>query len=479
MAVAIKFLLVHLAASLAHSHFLPIKEDPADALADKLIKGAGIDSSEMPLSPADVGGVKNWKTPALPYASESSEAAVPHTRLGSRDLVRLQPIVSARGLDTPEAWETTPDKAAAQSLPETQEPVQSVLMNDNKMLNQKNEELLHELVTRRHSHGEASEWEEPQSLHTAEVDQELEEMAPKEVVKVSRHETVVHTNPGLAHLAHLGKSVDDYGPVSQEPAFDPTFSLHHGHYHPTTTRTVSAAKVAAPAVAAATASLAPVPATAAVAPVVSAAAASVAKKTTSAPEDDLASSLKAHIAEEKTKELSAEGKQPEVLPQKNEAPAYVPSAMKSVHRSPRASPRFPIAPEDIHQVTAQASSTSTDADDHPETSQPQPKTNGIKPPEKTVQARWEKKREAEDSEQQEEERRPSMPSATDELDDLFNANSVDGLLTADDVEQVWRKMNVQQDWNWHPFDLNGDGELSHMEFLNAAHVAKRFKVHKK
>lgn len=118
---AIGIILLSLAASLANSHFLPIKEDPADALADKLIQGAGMESSESMLIPARLGGM-NWKKPVQPEPAKSKTAIV-HTRLAPQDLVKLQPALGAINLVTPKEWDTSPSETdAPQGPPKTSEP---------------------------------------------------------------------------------------------------------------------------------------------------------------------------------------------------------------------------------------------------------------------------------------------------------------------------------------------------------------------
>jgi len=424
---AIKFLLLSLAASSADSHFLPIKEDPADALAARLIKGAGIESEDSEVLDAKGLGGMSWKKPSLSDEPAAPEPAFAHKRLGPHDLanMKIQPIVSATALNTPKEWESTAQEASPKSLPTKNEPLPSVLVNDGKMLNQsvlgQNEQLLHEIITERRSHGQAADWEvEPKTSRATEIERELEKMAPKEVVKVSRHDTVVHKpaavvqkpaekSPG-AGLDRLGETIDFYSQESEAEPVDEAFSLHHGHYHPTAAPAVPAPIVSAPVVVAA-------------------------------------------------------GEAPPQQPMTDK-----PSPLGAVHHSKRASPRFPIAPEDVHQASQGGSTTSTDS-----TSGSHSATDGTSATHTPVQQlvhKVEKRIKVEEP-------KPSMPSATGDFDSFFKANAIDGQLEADDVAKVFEKMKVQRDWNWQPFDLNGDGKLSHREFVNAATVAQRFKVHKK
>lgn len=472
MAQAIMFLVMHHVASLAYSHFLPIKEDPADALADKLIEGAGMESSESMLIPARLGGM-NWKKPVQPEPAKSKTAIV-HTRLAPQDLVKLQPALGASNLVTPKEWDTSPSETdAPQGPPKTSEPLKSTLVNDETFFKEAEGEAYHEMVEQP-EHAETSK-----GLHVDEVEQELDsispslkEQGPKEIVKVSHRDTIVRAPASKSPehgLVHLGKSIDAYGPVAEEKPVDPDFTLHHGHYHPTAAPAIPASKVSIPVVTAAASSV-PKQTASVKAPVVSKQTASV-----KAPADDLASSLAAHFAEQKKADVGHDLQHEAVREPEKDEHAVSP-ALKSVHRPKRATPRFPIAPEDVHnmasekvqQVSAQASTVSTDttSESHPETDSTSARN----------ELRLSKKKRAPEPEE------PvtlSVPSPNEHLDNLFNANAVEGEMGADEIEKVLQKMNVDEEWNWHPFDLNGDGKLSHKEFENAARVAQRFKVHKK
>lgn len=406
---AIGILLLSLAASLANSHFLPIKEDPADVLANKLIKNAGIDSED-----SSAGGI-SWKEASVPDEAKPRQG-FKHQHFSPHDLAELKPMISTTDLVTPKEWEATRQSDASESLATGQEPVPSKLVKDATLVDPA--QLLHEIISKHHSHSQPSDWEEPLTSRTTEVEQDLESMAPKQVVKVSHHDTVVSYKPdddeSPRHgLADLGKSVDNYGPVSQEPPVDAAFAVHHGHYRPK----------ADPRVEAHTASV------------------NIVKLSTSeqAPKDHQDS-----------------------------------SALKSVHRSKRAVPKYPILPEDKHQDSMQAGNTTSTTGSTSKSPLGNVSTSASKIP-----VHWAVRKAVPKTLVKESKAKSSIPSATASLDDLFKANSIDGQLEADDVEKVLLKMKVQQEWNWHPFDLNGDGKLSHQEFMNAARVAKRFKVHKK
>lgn len=403
----LKYLLLSIAASLVNSHFLPIKEDPADALADEMVKGAGMDA-DSPLGPASLSGM-NWKKPSVP--DEPARAQMAHNRFGSHDLVKLQPIVSVTGLVAPKEWSSTSSETNASESPLTStEPVQSKLVKDENLLdpNEKGKELLHEIATIEPSNVYS---EDSQKSKASEVEKELQSMQPKQVVKVLHHDTKVHQraakSPGRG-LAHLGESVDHYGPVTPEKPVDYTFSLHHGQYRPTAAPAVTQPKTS--------------------------------QQETPKPKDKL---------------LVAAPK-----------PSSSSQPTEAVHRPKRAQPKFPIRAEDVHPAETTAANASG-ASESLNTTNTSTANIPVKEPirKQVVKVKGPKSK-------------PSIPF-TGKLENLFDANSVGGQMSADDVDKVLRFMKVQPQWNWHPFDLNGDGELSRKEFLNAAHVAERFKVHKK
>lgn len=454
----IKFLLLNVAASLVNSYFLPIKEDPADALADEMVKGAGMDV-DSGLGSVSIRGM-NWKKPSLPDEPAKVQMAHAHKRFGPHDLVKLQPIVSVTGLVAPKEWSSTPETDASDNPVTKSEPVQSALTNDENLIdpNERNKELLHEIAS---SEPSTVDSEDSQTSSASAVEEELQNMQPKEVVKVSHHDTEVHQlpvkSPGRG-LAHLGESVDKYGPVTSEKPVDSNFAIHHGHYRPTVAPTLTQPKqpkASEPAVA----------------------SAPVAKMATSQQEprndNDLASSLRAVFPPKNKQPVAAPKPLLTDEPSKNKR--IEPSPMESVHRSKRASQRFPIRPEDVRPAGAQAETTATKANaasnspsmSGPKTTDTSMASTPVKQPAPKpvmkVKARKAK---------------PSIASG-DKLGNLFDANSVGGQMSADEMEKVLRFMKVQPEWNWHPFDLNGDGKLSRREFLNAAHVAERFKVHKK
>jgi len=409
------FLVLNLVGFLVNSHFLP-KEDPADVLAGKLIKGAGIDSEDSPS-----GHGSSWRASA-PSEVTSPQDAFAHQHLAVHDLVEMKPMVDVTGLATPKEWDATPQADVPQTDPSKMEPVQSTLVKDGNLVDPG--QLLHEIISKHH-HPEYQPFgpEEPQQARSGEVEQELESMAPKEVVKISRHDTLVFHASDTATprhgLADLGKTVEKYGPVKQEPPIDPAFALHHGHYHQ--------------------------PKAASAVP---------------APED-----------EHKRKEQAvAPNHSLSGGPSKKEHPDS--SATQSVHRSKRADPIYPISPEDKHQPGTQDGNSTITAGSTPESLSRKDNNSAAIPVQQVVRKIRAKAQQKLPKEQ------PSVPSKAASEEELFKANAIDGQLEAEDVEKVLHKMKVQQEWNWHPFDLNGDGKLSHREFLNAARVAMRFKVHK-
>lgn len=487
MVQGLKFLVVHLAASLVQSHFLPVKEDPADALVDKMVQGAGFDDESTIDSPVGDLNAKYWQK----QKSSSSNQPAPshgesfHARFGSHDLVKLQPLVSVTGLVMPKQWQkTTSDETdVSDSLPTPKEADQSVLTKDYKTIDQmsQNDQLLHELITQRHSHDQAPAWDQSGIMDTDEVNKELDNMAPKEVVKVSHQDTVVHASavesPVSHGLAHLGQSVNDYGPLSQvEPVAPPieptTFSLHHGHVRaPVDASPMKAPKVSKPAV----------PAVASVAKQSArfAVAEHVAKQMISgrAPDDDLASSLAAHFAETNQTKVE-DAPRVEDAPKKINKPGKdqegpKSTAIGSVHRSKRNEPRFAIKPEDMQQGTNQAaigsptspSQSPAATNSLPATSMPA-KPSPQKPERKAPKVNQGKAKH-------------TLATPQQKWQNLFKANAVDGKLGAEDIETIFEKLKIQKEWNWHPFDLNGDDKLSQSEFLNAMRVAVRFKIHNK
>lgn len=128
------------------------------------------------------------------------------------------------------------------------------------------------------------------------------------------------------------------------------------------------------------------------------------------------------------------------------------SAMNSVHRHQSKKLKFKIRPEDIHYETTTTTTTTTSS----------ATTSKIRATPEKHQGR-------------------SKAFVKDDWDVFFKANSIDGRLDANGVEVVLRKMTNMRDpskWNWHRFDLDGDGKLSHHEFMNAKQVATRFTVKK-
>lgn len=415
--IAIKLILLSVAASVADSHFLPIKEDPADALVDQMIKGAGIESADSTL-----GSVTNWRKPTSQDEPEKTQTN--HNRFNQHDLVKLQPIVDVTGLVAPNEWKSTPETDVLSSPPAQNEPVQSVLANaDRKLIDESNRELLHEMVYKHTSHIESLDLDDSQKSTANTVDQELQNLKPKETIKVFDRDTSVPEPAGKTAargLAHLGKSLEKYGPVEEKPV-DPNFSYHHGHYRPTDAPTV------------------PPP----------------------APQQDAENDQK-NVVVAVTSETS-----------KNEATG--PSVMQSVHRSKKRNGlRFPIRPEDIHQgaehVESKTSKATSPSESHLNASNTSSLNVPVKKQDRTPVAKLKG-------------RRGKLSTGTgsggDRLKNLFDANSFAGELDADDVDKVLRFMKVQPEWNWHPFDLNADGKLSRQEFMNAARVADRFKISKK
>jgi hypothetical protein len=397
--VAIRVLLLSITASLVSSHFLPIKQDPADALVDKMIQGAGIDAAA--LAPGKLSDM-NWKAPTMP--DEPAEAQMDHKRFTKQDLVK-SPIVSiaAAGLVAPKEWE---------SEPETQESPspQSVLANEKKSFDQNlNAEVYHEIVSQHQSHSGSDDGEMPSKSIAGTVDQELQNLKPKDVIKVFDRDTKVHEpayKPVGQGLANLGKSLETYGPIAHNEPLIPNFSIHHGNYRPTTTTTSTTVQ--------------PTTTTDAV-----------------------------------------------VAPAKD-APRN--SVMNSVHHSKRTAVRFPILPEDIHHGESTSPKPSSASQSHPNTTNSSGANIPGKQHDKVVKLKGHRSKPLSKS---------SSQSPSDKFTNLFNANSAGGQMDGDSVEKVLRFMKVQKGWNWHPFDLNSDGKLSHQEFMNAARVAQRFKISKK
>jgi len=426
--------------SLVNSHFLPIKEDPADALVDKMIKGAGIDSADSTLGPA-----MNWKKPALP--DETPKAQIDHNRFNQHDLVKLQPVVSATGLVAPKEWKSTAEMEAPSSRSTQNEPVQSVLANNEKLPEQLNTEFYHEIVSKHQSSSETDDGEQSQKMISSTVEQELQSLKPKEVVKVFDRDTKLRESM-YRGLRHLGKSLDKYGPITQEKFIDPNFSVHHGSFRPTTAPTFSTTTTEA---------------------MVADATNETRYLSKQVQENDLTSSLKAMFPKQRNVAL----KRPLIdETSMDEVPRH--SVMDSVHHSKHHSIRFPIRPEDIHHAESTTPEANSTSQSHLNASIASSVSNPVKQQHdgKTV-GKLKGHRSKSSS-------KTSIRTPSDKLTNLFDANSDSGgQMCADDVQKVLRFMKVQSGWNWHPFDLNGDGKLSRQEFLNAARVAQHFKISKK
>eukprot|EP00746_Dinoflagellata_sp_MGD_P163027 gnl/MRDRNA2_/MRDRNA2_90865_c0_seq1.p1 gnl/MRDRNA2_/MRDRNA2_90865_c0~~gnl/MRDRNA2_/MRDRNA2_90865_c0_seq1.p1 ORF type:complete len:440 (-),score=106.18 gnl/MRDRNA2_/MRDRNA2_90865_c0_seq1:60-1379(-) len=437
---AIKLLLLSIMTSLVQSHFLPIKEDPADALVDKMVAGAGIDSADSTFGPA-----MSWKKPALP--DETPKAEKDHKRFNQRDLVKFQPVVSATGLVPPKEWESAPETETPSSKGTQHEPVQAVLAKNQKLPEQLKAEFYHEIVSKHQSPSETDDGEMSQKSISSTVEQELQNLKPKEAIKVFHGDTKLHET-AYSGLAHLGESLDKYGPLKQQQSIDPNFSVHHGSFRPTTAPTFQLSTTTESMVA------------------------DTKDETRSLPkqvkEDDLTSSLKAMFPKQKNVAL----KPP--LTDKistDKVPGH--SVMDSVHHSKRSAMRFPIRAEDVRYGESSPPKANSTSQSHLNSSIASTVTDPVKQHDPKPAAKLAGHRSKPSS-------KKSMHTPSDKLTNLFNANSdAGGQLSANDVEKVLTFMKVQSGWNWHPFDLNGDGKLSRQEFMNAARVAQHFKISQK
>jgi hypothetical protein len=170
----------------------------------------------------------------------------------------------------------------------------------------------------------------------------------------------------------------------------------------------------------------------------------------------LASSLRAHVQAEKTKELQK--KMAEQAERKRQQPVVnvtkpvkaeeesKNSPMNTIHRHPSKKLKFKVQPEDIHYETTTTVTTTTTVSTTTTTQKREVSVGS----DNTVQSEW---------------------------DLLFNTNAVDGHLDAAGVEEVLRKMtNIKNPdtWNWRRFDLDQDSKLSRREFMNAKQIAMRF-----
>jgi len=133
------------------------------------------------------------------------------------------------------------------------------------------------------------------------------------------------------------------------------------------------------------------------------------------------------------------------------------SALSSVHRGRRAKHMLPIKPEDVHQVAA-----------------PEPEEIEQAKPLKMLP----EKRIPERSQFKPAPPVKAEPSVNDGSDDLFKTYAVQGFVDAKGMDAVLEDLGTKKHWNWKAFDLDGDGRLSQKEFANAAVVAQRFKAHK-
>jgi len=446
--VAMKLLALCLMVSSSESRqFLPInaKQDPADALADKLLKTVGLDSDPN-VSPVAV----NWKTTTL---QDESAATVPsRSRESAKDVIMdlkpmvegYQAMVGSGSLEAPKAWS---EQSSTQSSRDWSSGLSSLKSGMKHMFN--------DLAN------------PPKSKNVANWDEFASDSSEstKEVVKITPQDTVVHQP---AHQA-AASSMPEPKEESSVPAYMNKFNdgssagLRWFKQPLTAYRVHSAAQTKA-------------------------SQNQERKQAVNATEeherlearvqqlteeqwehegtDSLAKSLAAEFKKEKKKGVAAvprshlpTGTEIHVRKGQVENVSQVPqtSALNSVHRARPWRDMLPIRPEDVHPA----------ADPEPQEIE-QAEAPKIVPEKKIVKQKSVFRK------------RPDVkgPTVKDGTNDLFNANAVNGFVDAVGMDAVLEHLGTKKQWDWHAFDRDGDGQLSHEEFANAVIVAQRFKAKK-
>lgn len=407
--------------------------DPADALADTMLKKSGFDSEEKN-SRRVVLPTHSWN--AVPFHEESVASGPSHNRLSSKDLIGFKPMVRSGSLSTPKEWSSA-SAAKPDGLSSIKDGMQH-MFNDLR------------------------------SAHTSNVADRSEFQAESvgsmkestEVVKVLQADTVIHQP--VHKTAARDVAPDD---ESSLPAY--MNQLDHGpsaglrwFREPLLARAMhdkTSAKAARKATDVQVMN----------ATELENKAEQIKEEVLPESADSLANSLasemltskkppmqRAHLptGEVKMQEVHAAG---EV--EKEEVPQ--PSPLDSVHRGKRAKEMLPIRPEDVHHEVAAA----------PEPEEIKEAQPLIKLPAQKIQAQAIQGAKPIDQE-------PSDQEGSSQKD-LFTMHAVDGHVDSKGMEAVLEAMGTKADWNWHRFDLDGDGKLSHAEFSNAEIVAQRFKKH--
>jgi len=438
--------------------------DPADALADKLMTKVGLDPNDEKES-AEINA-QNW---IAVKAQDDSNAH--HSRLNSNDLVTSKPLMSVGSLSIPKEW-SAPDGR----YEETKEMATFSSLKDG-MTN-----MLHDLRSVPKSKNVA-DWndfsEKSGDTMISRSDSSLSSAsgAVKEVVKILHQDTVIR-QPASKSASEVFKIDDEtyvpaaylnklvHGPSAGLRWFRDTEKLHTIREERAIRNAVQAHED--------TQALSMMNATQ-----LEARAQQIEEKVhpESREYDSLAADLAREVKMEKRKELkniqrqhlpTGETTKQEIHPgrvQKPEVPG--PSALDSVHRNSKhaAHKMLPIRPEDVHHKpdpTVAPAPREIEQQKTPKTVPTKPVSKGYKlkvgPTPSKNQA-------------------PATEGhAQDDVDALFTAHALEGLVDAEGIKAVLDDLGTQRNFNWQRFDLDSDGKLSHTEFVSAVTVAKRFKA---
>lgn len=417
-------------------------KDPASDLVHKLVAETGLDRDEDIKLPAS-----SRSSPDLPIeGSHAQRFNLRSIDVQGGTVSNIQPLAQ----DQPKSstsWESSVSRRSKSG-------VQSLYRDMDDDVNQ---------------HHVAEKWGELAESGAAELSHGLKRVTPKAVVKVLHQDVISHKPMTVSGAVRLGKRVEKYSadvesnsveessPVSVSSL--PKLYLHHGKSHqPHGEQEVDHLKVNPDDMV------------------------TVSKAT---PEDHpsqtLARQMASHIEAEKMRELREHVAEKNKLASEN--PVEIPaiqqeepetsknSVISSVHR-PHQGLKFKVLPEDVHHEEVAASIAAIGpADAHNVTGNVTDNEMGAHPPPPEIHG----------DDVPADSQRSSVPSAKSDWELQFNENAVDGHLDGKGMEKVLSTMTSIKNpgsWNWKRFDLDGDGSLSHREFMNAKQVAMRFKSKK-
>jgi len=449
--VAMKLIVMWSLALASNSQkFLPIHQDPADALADKLLNKVGFDSDdkEEPKVPA---AVKHYVKNVAPSIDESNahddvSAGKSHNRLSSRDLMGFKPMMATGTLTTPQQW-------AAGSSQESDESGLSSLRTGMKHMYQ-------DLANPPQVSTSTADWSQ---FHrdASETSKEIVKVFDRDVV----HQPVQQVSasddkssaPAYLNKLRLPASLGSEAsaglrwfkqPVQAHAVRDESSTKTLQHDQVTHSMNVTELEDQVEKI-----------------------------KEEEEGTDSLANSLKSHFKIENQKEIAR--KQRRDLPtgdehhrnltKPTEPPEPETSALDSLHKGLRGSKKMlKVRPEDVYNATDTPKAPKLEEEEMPETKPVlRPEKGSVPVPPKLKQVFDKPAKETQESH-----------VANQSPEEIFKMHAVGGFVDADGMEAVLDELGTKKNWNWQLFDKDGDDKLSAKEFANAVMVAQRFKFQK-